>query len=535
MFEYDPSAYNSIYNGDGPVTLIDFYNEFEDDIKVRIKSIVLENFKSVKHGEVDFIEGHKPVNFSSEPGILGIYGQNGSGKTTLISALKLLQDVVRGSQLHNDMVSYIATDSESATIRTTFEIQIKGSEVVEHLTYEFSIKRGGNDTNARCKVYNEKITLKKINYDGKLIQKTRTLFDSNSRDPVKNGKKMKVEAVIPALPEKKPWIEEIDISDEREEAISKGTSIFFGSFSISVLDATVFGDDPYDDTKCGAALPGSDYDYILLIHEYMREKVMIAGVAALDAFKGGQIPFRYTRDKTVILNKNGFGTIDSEDEEYLRDCVTQLSVILRELVPGLGIHYEVVKTIKREKETGKEVYFKKTLAKVGGFAETLDDITSDEDQYDIEKRIRVFTERDGIRIPISQESEGIKRLIYELDILTEAFNDPGKMAVIDEFDAGIYEYLLGEILEIFEQYGMGQLVFTSHNLRPLEVLSRKYICFTTTNRNNRYIKLRNLGKTNNLRDVYLRAIFADDLDEKLYERKKDFQIADAFRRAGMAR
>ena len=40
--------------------------------------------------------------------------------------------------------------------------------------------------------------------------------------------------------------------------------------------------------------------------------------------------------------------------------------------------------------------------------------------------------------------------------------------MIDEFDSGIYEYLLGELLEIMNESAKGQFVFTSHNLRPLE-------------------------------------------------------------------
>lgn len=36
-------------------------------------------------------------------------------------------------------------------------------------------------------------------------------------------------------------------------------------------------------------------------------------------------------------------------------------------------------------------------------------------------------------------------------------------------NGGIFEYLLGELLNIISEKGKGQLIFTSHNLRPLEI------------------------------------------------------------------
>ena len=42
--------------------------------------------------------------------------------------------------------------------------------------------------------------------------------------------------------------------------------------------------------------------------------------------------------------------------------------------------------------------------------------------------------------------------------------------MVDELDSGIYEYLLGECLEVMQDKAKGQLIFTSHNLRPLEIL-----------------------------------------------------------------
>ena len=75
--------------------------------------------------------------------------------------------------------------------------------------------------------------------------------------------------------------------------------------------------------------------------------------------------------------------------------------------------------------------------------------------------------------------------------------------IIDELDAGIYEYLLGELLSVFEKGAKGQLIFTSHNLRALEMLNKNSIVFSTINPSNRYIHLQNIKGNNNLRDMHL--------------------------------
>ena len=50
------------------------------------------------------------------------------------------------------------------------------------------------------------------------------------------------------------------------------------------------------------------------------------------------------------------------------------------------------------------------------------------------------------------------------------------------------------------------MIFTSHNLRALEMLEKESIMFSTTNSSNQYIHMKNIKQSNNLRDVYLRSI-----------------------------
>ena len=116
-------------------------------------------------------------------------------------------------------------------------------------------------------------------------------------------------------------------------------------------------------------------------------------------------------------------------------------------------------------------------------------------------------------------------------MLIVTYNNPSFTLIIDEFDAGIYEHLFGEILDIMSTSGKGQLLFTSHNLRPLEVLHPSNIRFTTTDPKNKYVKMKDVKQNNNLRDKYMRNIVLGGDDYSLYEETRDYKIKRAFRMA----
>ena len=73
--------------------------------------------------------------------------------------------------------------------------------------------------------------------------------------------------------------------------------------------------------------------------------------------------------------------------------------------------------------------------------------------------------------------------------------------------------MLGELLDIFNKSAKGQLIFTSHNLRALEMLDKDNIMFSTVNPERRYIRMKNVKASNNLRDMYIRGITLGGQDE----------------------
>jgi len=128
------------------------------------------------------------------------------------------------------------------------------------------------------------------------------------------------------------------------------------------------------------------------------------------------------------------------------------------------------------------------------------------------------------------------KIISILQLLIVVYNDSSTTVAIDELDSGIFEYLLGEILSIVSENGKGQLIFTSHNLRPLETIDKGFIAFTTVNSKERYVravKAAKVQQTNNLRDLYFRNLMLDEYRDDLYEKTNNSEIAFAFREAGV--
>jgi len=107
------------------------------------------------------------------------------------------------------------------------------------------------------------------------------------------------------------------------------------------------------------------------------------------------------------------------------------------------------------------------------------------------------------KIPFQYESDGVKRIVSILQPLIEIFNNTSVVVAIDDLDCGIHEYLFGEIVKLMCEQAKGQLIFTAHNLRPLEIINKKFLVFTTTDPDNRYVRYKNIAAHNNLRDTAL--------------------------------
>ena len=194
--------------------------------------------------------------------------------------------------------------------------------------------------------------------------------------------------------------------------------------------------------------------------------------------------------------------LNEERKKILDMIVEQINMVLFTIIPGMKIdvyHYGMQLT-----DSGENGY-----------------------------RVELVSVRENMPpIPIRMESEGIIKIISILNALIQAFGNPSICLAVDELDAGIFEYMLGELLGIFNKSAKGQLIFTSHNLRALEMLDKDNIMFSTVNPERRYIRMKNVKASNNLRDTYIRGLTLGGQDEVIYEETDSLRIARAFRKAG---
>ena len=221
------------------------------------------------------------------------------------------------------------------------------------------------------------------------------------------------------------------------------------------------------------------------------------------------LPMVFRIEKDQMRAKGDFAiplmtpvTLDKERKELLRVIVEQINTVLYTIIPGMNIEL---------RDYGRQA------------------LDSGEDGWKVE----LMSARAGHpTIPIRMESEGIIKIISILNALIQAFGNPSICLAIDELDADIFEYMLGELLDIFQNSAKGQLIFTSHNLRALEMLDKESIMFSTTNPENRYIHMKNVKGSNNLRSMYIRSITLGGQDEVIYDETDSLEIARAFRKAG---
>ena len=204
---------------------------------------------------------------------------------------------------------------------------------------------------------------------------------------------------------------------------------------------------------------------------------------------------------TIAVPLEGPTVVPVEATEVFRKVIDSMNIVLQQIIPGLTIR--ITSLGNQLMENGKQG-----------------------------ERIQLMSQKNSHAIPLMYESEGIKKIVSILQLLIVVYNQASMTVAVDELDSGVFEYLLGEILRIISEKGKGQLIFTSHNLRPLETLDKSFIAFTTTNPANRYVRMINVKENNNLRDLYYRDIMLGEQSEELYEPTNNSEIALAFHEAG---
>lgn len=439
---------------------------------VRIKKITIDHFRNVKHGSVQM-----NCNGNRKGDLLGIFGQNGSGKTAMIKAISLLQYAITHTKLKKDFVDYINFANDHSSF--TFDFDIVNAHTCYEVTYSFSLKAMDDEIRSTHEIipvlYNESLSFS-YQSENEKIRKTK-IMDTNTTDPF--GPKSKYQLLIG--------------DDEKRMDLLVKKGISFRSSQSFVFSHALYK--AIENSKNRDDLIVKKVKYILSrLYDYgEKELFVIDGPFTRALF----IDYKNVSRK-IFLNLNGPTEISDEMLVSVNDTIKNMNTILPHLIPGLTIGL---------KEIGSQ------LSKRG----------------DIQRCIELMSYKNEKEIPLRYEGEGIKKIIAILQLLMILYNHSSMTLVIDDLDCNIFEYLLGELLRIISEQGMGQLIFTAHNLRPLEVLNKKDIVFTTTNASQRYIRLNNIKSTVNLRNYYDRDLIVDEQKESLYDYTHTFDLSIALK------
>lgn len=463
-------------------------------VKVRVSEVEIKNVKNVLHGKISFPNSKNRIMEKAD--VLGIYGQNGSGKTSIVDSFQLLSILLSGRRMNKETDRLIFQGSETASLNFTFLIEINNK--MFDLYYYIEITRikdkpsDFSDLETSQKENSVYVSKEELRYKELLkgsrpklvIQYLRTDEDYSIGPKSINSKIKSNKDDLYVL-----------FRVNAELAYKESTSFLFRKEGISLFKQ-ILNIDSYELLK---ALKEIFVKNLFVINNI--ESNLIQANILIPIHYKRKIPNEKSGYGVILLAGNKPVVITIEKFEVAEKVFQSISKVLSKLVPGLTVEL---------KSLGEQ-----TLPDGGTGI-----------------RAELVAIREGRVLPFACESDGIKKLVSILSSLIVMFNDKNACVIIDELDAGIFEFLLGEIVKIVNDSGKGQLLFTSHNLRLLEVLEKGNLVFTSTNPDQRYINLKGIKETNNIRDVYIRAIQLGTEEESVYEVTDRYDIMDAFEEAG---
>ncbi len=494
---------------------------------IRMGRVVLRNFKNTEYGSIAFPTFSKTISEGLQgPDIVGIYGQNGSGKTSVIDAMGVLKCLMAGEALPSRVFDFLPCDGKSFGIELEFLLnQSKGrvlpgggvdcgdnetSEGPWLLSYEVEVAR---DEGVGFYVAAERLKAKDSSSSRAATVILDVRVERRGRDFIRldcspsgnwgalfSGRKRDQSEFDLAL----------HLANERNMSMVFSKSVFS---RIESLYNSMADDMELLSKRSESAFHRILEPYIFLVPEIAYNAIDNMVVLSTSSHAEVVLNYLHIRSNSAMLGGGSHSdlrmnllapsVLKESRVASFKGVIAGINMVLDSFLPGFSL---LVNDLGRE---------------------TMEDGATG-------VRVEVLSKRGEAVIPLRCESEGVKKLVSITNLLVGVYNNPSAFLAVDELDSGVFEYLLGQIIETMSQYARGQLLFTAHNLYPLEKLNAKSVVFSTANPSNRFITMTGIKTNHNLRDVYLRDLELGGQKEPMYRGTNRYEIDNAFYEAGQA-
>lgn len=418
-----------------------------------IYSLKIKNYKTIKDSEIVF-----------KGNLSGIYGPNGTGKTAILEILHIIKEYFTYAyKLQNDennidnleLKSMIQQGITKGQDTLAVELVLLTDETLYKLEVEFKIKDDNiivlkealsSKENVKRKVFKNIITV--LNKEDEILP---TMYLSNKSEDKSDL---------------------IDVQARKKAVV--GFNNFFSYLSLLLKDHLITKNEVKDDDL------KVFYTEFEKVSRILRKSVIVTlrdqalynlGILIpmnvyLDNSQYGVIPIRFGESTNIF---------DEKITKVIEQVIEQIAPIFSLVVPGAKLIADR-EVVNIENQKTKEA-------------------------------INIYVERNNNKILLEQESTGIIKLVSLLSLIIHYVKDKDSIIAIDELDIHIFEYLLALLLEKLSLNAKGQLIFTAHNLLPMEKLNKDSIIISTTAEDNNveYIYLKGVSDTTNLRNKYLKS------------------------------
>lgn len=420
-----------------------------------IKSIEIKNFKTIKDSKIEF-----------KRNLSAIYGPNGTGKTAIIEVLDIMKSYfispfMKDKSLEDKILNGISFGEKNLIIDIVFTI--------DNFDYKILVEFN-KYTDESLYVSREELLFKETSSKRKFKNIVKVVNNENLLSPeiyIENSNK-----------------NDFDILEKSIfNGIEGGAKRFINEFSNLSSYLSLIIKYANDKENKLISIP-QKLDFFIVeftkIQKIFLNMVIITleeqALYNLNLLIPMNIHTNNAHGTLAVNYRDSKGNIYSEKEaKILEDTVKEINSIFSTIIPNSKL------SIKRKVDRleGEEL-------KIG---------------------VNIYVEKEGKKLLLEQESTGVIKLVSLLSIILYYVKDKEAIVAIDEFDIHIFEYLLAVFLEKISLYAKGQLIFTAHNLLPMEKLDKESIIISTKDEKKgvKYVYLKGASVTTNLRQKYLRS------------------------------